>query len=104
MVDVSDTTKAAMIEIRKKMWGVVYRKFGKQDIISKKTGKACGWCCRKTHLIEIDKTLKGQSELMTLLHEGLHACCRDFNEKAIKQISVSLNNILWTLGYRRRGD
>lgn len=52
----------------------------------------------------IDARLKGRARLNTEIHEFLHAANPTQSEEHVTQQGDDLTRILWSLGYRLRGD
>jgi hypothetical protein len=51
--------------------------------------------------IKIHKKLKGAKELEIIIHEMLHACFWDIDEKVIKEVGGDISKALWKMGYRK---
>jgi hypothetical protein len=43
------------------------------------------------------------TELDTIIHESLHACCWDLDEEAVHESARDIARILWRLGWRNDG-
>ena len=43
-----------------------------------------------------------QNELVTIIHEAMHAGCWDKHEETIERSSKDIGRLLWRLNYRRR--
>ena len=72
------------------------------DVFEAKLPKdVLGECYKGAHEIRIQKGLRAQVHLDTVLHEALHACFRDATEEAVFETARSLMDLLWRLGYRR---
>lgn len=50
--------------------------------------------------IKIRKDMGAKDELETLIHEMLHACYWDLDEKAVEEAARDIARALWRLGYR----
>ena len=78
---------------------------GRRYIVSStKPRRIRGWC---DDPINQDKTVnipvEGHSKdnLITIIHEGLHACLWDTSEDAVEETSDSIADLLWRLGWRK---
>ncbi len=73
----------------------------------KKSGnlkKLYGYCTSPldtNRAIIIDKNLKGQQELDTIIHEMLHACFWDVGEDAIGEAASDIAKALWRMGFKK---
>lgn len=59
-----------------------------------------GICDPATKTIVVRRTLRGELELDTLLHEMLHACHWDLDEAAILETATDIARALHRIGYR----
>jgi hypothetical protein len=60
-----------------------------------------GQCDFNNGVIKIEKTLEGETELDTYIHEGLHALNPDASETWVTNNARLLANLLTKVGYRR---
>lgn len=51
--------------------------------------------------IKVDRKLRGMKELEVILHEMLHACFWDIDEKVIKEVGADMSKALWVMGYKK---
>jgi hypothetical protein len=45
-----------------------------------------------------------EERLDTTLHEAIHACRQELDEKAVTDLANDLSRLLWRLGYRRQSS
>ena len=55
-------------------------------------------------IITINKCPDGQEELITFVHELIHAEFMTWNEDKVEALSESIGEYLWKAGYRRLKD
>jgi hypothetical protein len=79
--------------IRGKMWTVVLRRL---------LPKYHGLCHYDTRTIELDAKQSEKDLLGTAIHEALHAAFPDLSEDAVDEASISVGELVWKLGFRRR--
>jgi hypothetical protein len=44
-----------------------------------------------------------EDRLDTTLHEAIHCCRQELDEKAVTDLANDLSRLLWRMGYRRTG-
>lgn len=62
---------------------------------------ADGQCDHVARRIDIAERLRGQQELDTVIHEGLHACITDMSEEAVTETASGIAAWLWAEGWRK---
>lgn len=89
-------TKNKTIYLRNKRYKFIRTKLLPKDcwgICDDPTGVNCK--------IKIDRNLRGMKELEITVHEMLHACFWDIDEKVIKEVGNDISQALWKFGYRK---
>lgn len=70
-------------------------------------GRLDGWCDQykldDRHIV-IAATQHTQNELITIIHESLHASNWCKSEEAVDRTSTEIGRLLWRLGYRRNHE
>jgi hypothetical protein len=70
-------------------------------------GRLDGWCDQfkldDRHIIIMAKE-NTQNELVTIIHECLHASNWHASEGSVDRTSTEIGRLLWRLGYRKQGD
>tara|TARA_Y100000034_G_C6905227_1_gene419804 strand:- start:2697 stop:2975 length:279 start_codon:yes stop_codon:yes gene_type:complete len=56
---------------------------------------------KKGKKIKIKNNLGDKNTLTTALDEAIHACTFDLDNEAVNEMSQSISNFLWKLGYKR---
>jgi hypothetical protein len=78
----------------------------KRELRGIKDKETCLGLCnppyKKNKAIKISSDLDGCEELITILHESLHACYWDTEESAIDTGSKDIGSLLWKMGYRKQ--
>jgi hypothetical protein len=69
-------------------------------------GRLDGWCdqfklCESQRHITIMVKERTQNELVTIIHESLHASDWRASEDSVDRTSTEIGRLLWRLGYRR---
>lgn len=72
--------------------------------LSRRTAGECDAPDAESKAIRIDRRLKGQEELETIIHEVIHAAHWDLCEEAVDETAEAIARVLWRLGYRQRSD
>jgi hypothetical protein len=81
------------------------RKKPKVKVIWRPLGKERAWGQAETDpnhpTIEIDPRLSPRRELEVLVHEAIHICWPDKNEKDVDRAGKVISAVLWQENYRR---
>ena len=86
------------VKIRRRYWNLIY------TTLPRGIDGECDPPDKKNKSIRVDKKMRGQDELETLLHEMDHACQWDISEEAIEEAAHDKARILWEMGWRKVGD
>ena len=87
-----------IVTILKKRWRFLRCKPFKDD----DTHGNCDPPDWKNKAIRVDKTLRGEAELETILHEMLHTAAWDLlSEQWVTDAGRDLAKALWRIGYRK---
>lgn len=73
---------------------------GSREIPSDRDGD-CDPPTKKNKRIRIYKNVPPKKALEVTVHEALHACYWDLDEKAVDQAARDLSHFLWRMGYRK---
>ena len=82
------------------------KKRSKIKIVLRKLGReqALGLCWKDKDLVEIDDRLDNRWTLKVLVHELLHAVCKEMSETDVERRSRKMAEGIWRMGYRRIAD
>ena len=56
---------------------------------------------KKNKKVKIRNNLSDKNTLTTAIDEAIHACIFDLDNEVVAEMSQSMSNFLWKLGYRR---
>ncbi len=81
------------------------KKAKKVKVIWRPLGKERAWGQATTDaarpIIEVDPRLSPRRELEVLVHEAIHICWPDKNEKEVDRAGKVISTVLWQENYRR---
>lgn len=86
------------LNLRRKIW-----KYLELDEVHHEGEEHWGLCDNpedKDKTIVVSKKPQGLDRLSVIIHEAMHACHWDLDEKSVKDTADSISTMLWRLGYR----